>query len=76
MKISSEKAAILCNKVQYGEASFWDKIRLRLFLMASKSSANYTKKNTRLTALCQQADLHCLSEEEKLQMKQELQKKI
>ncbi|MEM9144052.1 MAG: hypothetical protein AAGA86_13765 [Bacteroidota bacterium] len=76
MKISSEKAAILCHKVQYGEATFWDRIRLRLYLVISKSNANYTKKNTRLTVLCEKANLHSLSEKEKQAMKQRLQEKI
>jgi len=85
--ISCEKAAVICNKTQYNEASFMEKLKLRfhLFIMEKlklrfhlfmcKNCSAFTKKNTKLTALCENAKLQSLSEQEKLRMKKKLQSK-
>jgi hypothetical protein len=70
--ISCEEASIICNKTQYKEASFLEKMKLRFHILFCKACAAFTKKNGRLTALCQKARLRGLSEEEKLRMKKEL----
>ena len=71
--ISCEQAAIICNKTQYNEASFLEKIKLRMHLLICKACSAFTKKNTQLTALCEKAHLHQLSEEEKRRMKKEIE---
>ncbi len=73
--ISCEKAAIICQKSQYKEASFIEKMKLRFHVFMCKNCSKATKKNTHLTALCQKADLRSLTEKEKLEMKQLLEKK-
>lgn len=73
--ISCDKAAIICNKTQYGEASTMDKLKLRFHLLICKTCSAFTKKNTELTTLCEKANLHSLSEQEKLKMKDQLQRK-
>ncbi len=73
--ISCDKAAIICNKTQYGEASFMDKLKLRFHLLMCKTCSAFTKKNTEFTTLCEKANLHSLSEQEKLKMKEQLQRK-
>jgi len=74
MMISCEKAAILCNKTQYKEASFMDKLKLRFHLFMCKTCSKFTKKNTELTSICEKANLHSLSEPEKIIMKEQLKK--
>jgi len=71
--ISCEKAAIICNKTQYREATLWEKISLRYHLFVCKTCPSFTKKNTQFTALCEKANLQGISEDEKLKMKKELQ---
>lgn len=73
--ISCDKAAIICNKTQYGEASFMDKVKLKFHLFMCKTCSTFTKKNTQLTTLCEKANLYGLSEQEKLKMKEQLQNK-
>ncbi len=75
MMISCEKATILCNKTQYGEASFLEKLQLKFHLFMCKTCSSFSKKNTELTSLCQKANLNGLSTSEKEQMKTALQKK-
>lgn len=71
--ISCEQAAIICNKTQYHEATFLEKIKLRLHLFVCKACAAFTKKNSQLTALFEKAHLKQLSEEDKRLMKKELE---
>lgn len=74
--ISCDKAAIICNKVQYKEATLIDKLKLRFHLMICKTCSAFTKKNTELTTLCEKANLNSLSEQEKMRMKEELKNKF
>lgn len=74
--ISCDKAAIICNKVQYKEATLIDKLKLRFHLMICKTCSAFTKKNTELTTLCEKANLNSLSEQEKMRMKEELRNKF
>jgi len=72
---SCEKASAICNKAQYKEASFIDRLKLRYHLLVCKTCSEFTKKNTELTSLCDKANLQSLSEQEKLKMKEQLQGK-
>lgn len=74
--ISCDEAAIICNKTQYREASFIEKLKLRFHLLVCKVCPDYVKKNTQLTVLCQKAHLKSLSEKDKLRMKEELNNKF
>ena len=73
MMISCEKAAIICNKTQYDEASFWERVKLKFHLLVCKVCSKFSKKNAQLTHLCEKSSLHSLSEEEKIRMKRKLQ---
>lgn len=70
--ISCEEAAIICNKTQYKEATFWERVSLRLHLLFCKVCPQFSKKNAQLTHLCEKSKLYSLSEEDKLQMKRKL----
>ncbi|WP_363323169.1 hypothetical protein [uncultured Maribacter sp.] len=74
MMISCEKAANICDKSQYEEASSWEKIKLKFHLFMCKTCAKHSKDNTKLTSLCNQARLAVLSEEEKKKMKETFSK--
>ena len=72
MKVLREKAKTICTKSQYGEATWWELLQLNVFLVFWKECSDFTKKNTKLTSLCEQADLQVISEEEKEAMKEKL----
>ncbi len=74
--ISCEKAAIICNKTQYRESTFMEKLKLKFHLLMCKTCSAFTKKNTELTSICEKANLNGLSESDKVRMKQELQDKV
>ncbi|WP_373516203.1 hypothetical protein [Pricia sp.] len=69
MTISCEKAALICNKTQYREATFMEKMKLKFHLLLCKNCPAFSKRNTKLTALCQKANLHSLTLEDKRKMK-------
>lgn len=74
--ISCEKAATICDKTQYNEASFMEKLKLKFHLLICKTCSVFTKQNTEFTALCEKANLKSLSDQEKLKMKKQLQDKL
>jgi len=73
--MSCEQAAKICNKTQYREATFIEKIKLRYHLFICKTCSTFTKQNTELTSICEKANLKSLSEQQKEAMKKELQNK-
>lgn len=74
MMISCEKAACICNKAQYKEATFLEKISLRFHILICKACTKHSKRNKQLTSLCNKANLVTLSEEDKRKMKECLPK--
>lgn len=72
MIISCEKAAIICNKTQYREATFTERMKLKFHLFMCKNCPEFVARNTKLTALCLKANLPYLSEADKREMKAQL----
>jgi len=73
MMISCEKAADFCNKKQYNEATWVQRMQLSFHLLICKACAGFSSKNTQLTELCSKAKYKSLPEAEKQQMKARLQ---
>ncbi|NJB72785.1 hypothetical protein GGR42_003276 [Saonia flava] len=74
--ISCEEAAKICNKAQYNEAPLLEKLRLKLHILFCNTCSKFSKKNTQLTSLCDKADLRCLSESEKVEMKEKIKPEL
>ena len=79
--ISCNEATSICDKSQYKEASFWDKIRLSIHLLLCKHCAVYSKQNNTMTRLfkmnsnaCKSKE-NCLTTVEKIALKEVLKKK-
>lgn len=70
--ISCEKAADICTRAQYNEASFTERMKLKFHLIFCKICAEYSKYNKTLTTLCSKARLKTLSEQEKLELKERM----
>lgn len=73
--ISCKKAACICDKAQYKEASIWNILKLRFHLLMCKTCSKHSQRNNKLTSLCNEAKLAVLSEEEKKKMKDSLSTK-
>ncbi len=74
--ITCEQASIICDKVQYGEASLWERVQLWYHLIGCRNCSQYSIKNEKLTTLCQLAKLNGFSRLEKQELKQQLKKSI
>lgn len=76
--ITCDEATTICDKSQYGEASFYEKIQLNYHLLVCKICALYTKQNRTMSKLfkmkasdCKQ-ETNCLSNADKDALKEKL----
>ena len=56
--ISCEEAKIICDKAQYNEASFFDKIKLYVRLTYCHVTRSYSKKNKQLSQLIKNSKIN------------------
>lgn len=71
-KIPCEKANHICDKSQYNEASFLEKIKLNLHLIYCKFCREYTANNQKLTKTIKKAKVKTLCTEDKGLLKEKL----
>ena len=74
--ISCEEAKHICDKKQYGEASFWEKLKLWVRLIWCRFTQAYSKKNNTLTKLINESNIEVINTEKKEEMKQRLQEEM
>jgi hypothetical protein len=65
LKVSCAEAASLCHKAEYKEASFKEKLRLKLHIFLCKTCKDYQHNNKKLSSLLKKADLKSCSHREK-----------
>lgn len=79
MKISCDEATTICDKSQYREASFMERIKLSLHLFICKTCGLYSKQNNVMSKCYGKLKKHknctCLSDDEKQKMEHEIEKK-
>ncbi|MBT8320845.1 MAG: hypothetical protein KJO90_04165 [Eudoraea sp.] len=71
--ITCEEAAHICNRKQYSEASWKERLQLVFHILVCKTCASFSRKNTQLTKLCDKAQMKSLSSREKEHMKKSIQ---
>ena len=82
LKITCKEANEICNKAQYNEASFIEKIKLNLHIALCKICALYTKQNRLLTKSYEEKAKSCslqkfeLDPDLKERLKEDLKKQI
>ncbi|MFK2821202.1 glycine dehydrogenase [Flavobacteriaceae sp. LMIT009] len=74
--IACEEAGHTCDKSQYKEASFWDKVKLNIHLIYCRACREYTKNNQKLTKLTNKEEVDCLTSNEKEVMKDCIKKEL
>ena len=82
LNITCNQATTNCDKSQYGEASFFDKIKLQIHFIGCKICVMYTKQNVLLTKLYKskatntkrKQDSLCMTHQEKEVLRKELEK--
>ena len=79
--MSCDEATTICDKNQYGEASVWGKIRLKLHLLLCKHCRAYSSQNTLITIILGKHLNPCrgskhLTPEEKKELENNLNQKL
>ena len=71
-----QEANHVCDKSQYHEAGFWDKIKLTIHLMYCHACRKYSSRNKKLTKTILVSNLKSMSQQEKKVMKDKLQEEF
>ncbi|GAA4271355.1 hypothetical protein U6A24_05600 [Aquimarina gracilis] len=74
--VSCSDANHFCDKNQYKEATFWEKVKLNIHLLYCAACRKYSAKNTKLTKLVKDPKVISINEYEKNAMKERLKQKI
>jgi hypothetical protein len=78
--INCEEATTICNKNQYKEASYWEKIKLSIHLLICKKCGLYSAQNTTMTEIFEKHlhnhEEHNLSDKDKERLQHKLEEKI
>ena len=75
-RLSCAQAENLCDKAQYSEAGFLERLRLKIHCTYCKTCREYTKTNSSLTSLFRKAGLRTCTEEEKDSYKRSLKEEF
>ncbi len=74
--VSCENANHFCDKNQYKEASFWEKIKLSIHLIYCKACRKYSANNGKLSGLVKDPKVINIDKSTKDIMKEQLKKKM
>ena len=76
MKLECHEANHICDKSQYKEATFWEKVRLNIHLIYCRACQKYTARNTKLTKAVKNPKVNTVSKEEKADLQELLNKQL
>ena len=65
-----------CDKNQYKEATFWEKVRLNIHMAYCKACRKYSSNNEKLTKLVKNPKVFSINQSSKEMMKEQLRKKM
>jgi hypothetical protein len=71
-----EEANHVCDKNQYKEANFMERLKLAMHLMYCSACRKYSFNNNKLTKALKKSDIKIISEADKNTLKEQLQKEI
>ncbi len=74
--LKCDEANNICDKSQYHEASFIEKIKLTFHLIYCKACRLYSSNNAKLTDCIRKSQVTCLDESNKNEIKENLDKEL
>ncbi len=74
--VSCPDANHFCDKNQYKEATFWEKVKLNIHLIYCNACRKYSSKNSKLTKLVKNPKVITIPSSEKEVMKEKLKQKM
>ena len=75
-KTACQEVNHLCDKSQYKEATFWERIKLTIHLLYCRACRKYTAKNQKLTETIENAEVDYLDSNDKSDLKESLAEAI
>ena len=76
VKLECHEANHICDKNQYKEASFWEKVKLNIHLIYCRACRQYTIRNTKLTKRVKDPQVHTISASDKNALKERLKQQM
>jgi len=74
--LSCDEASHVCDKAQYNESTFWERIKFRIHILFCDLCKKHSKNNTKLTETIQKSNIACLDSKSKSEMKACLEKEL
>jgi hypothetical protein len=74
--ISFEQAKHICDKNQYGESTFFERIKLSIRHSWCMLTRKYSKNNNKLTNIIKRGNLNCLKDNERKKLQQQFEKEL
>ena len=76
LKLSCQEANHVCDKNQYKEASFWEKVKLNIHLIYCSACRKYSANNTKLSKLFSGNKVEVLDNSSKDKLKAAFEKEL
>lgn len=76
LKTECHEANHICDKNQYKEATFWEKVRLNIHLIYCRACRSYSSRNGKLTKVMKNPEVQTVSMNDKEAMKARLQEQL
>jgi len=74
--LQCSEAHHVCDKNQYKEASFWEKVKLNIHLVFCSFCRKYSARNMRLTKAIKNSNITTMPPDQKEALEQRLQKEL
>ncbi len=74
--VSCTEANHFCDKNQYKEATFWEKVKLNIHVLYCSACRKYSSRNSKLTKLVKDPKVINLNQSFKDSMKEQLKQKM
>lgn len=74
--INCDEAKLICDKSQYNESTFWERIRLNIRYAYCHITRSYVKRNKKLTDLMSDKNVACMDSTSKTELKTKFEKKL
>ena len=74
--VDCKKAGHLCDKGQYEDASFFEKLNVRFHNLICKHCSDYSERNAKLTKLLKDPKCRQMPEECKKRIREELEREL
>lgn len=74
--LKCDEANHICDKNQYKEAGFWEKVKLNIHLIYCRVCRKYSARNVKLSEAIKNSNFKTLLPDQKQALKERLQKEI